>query len=129
MYLAKFCGFDYFIQKAIFRLNVDTIANATLATASFPCNDLSLAGERRGLGAGHSSTFWGFINVLEELGPRRPLLILLDNTINIIDRRRTAWYEWEPRLWHGTFLLSVIDVVVRTKVPLLFSPDCPHLNR
>jgi len=90
MYLAKFSGFDYFIQKVIFHLNVDTIANATLATTSFPCNDLSLAGERRGLGAGHSSAFWGFINVLEELGPRRPLLILLENVVGFITSKQRS---------------------------------------
>lgn len=51
----------------------------TLATASFPCNDLSLAGARKGLAGQQSSAFWGFVRVLEEMGPCRPPLVLLEN--------------------------------------------------
>ena len=38
-----------------------------LATASFPCIDLSLAGRYRGLKGRHSSTFFAFVAVLESL--------------------------------------------------------------
>lgn len=51
----------------------------TLATASFPCNDLSLAGARRGLAGEQSSAFWGFVRVLEEMGHRRPPMVMLEN--------------------------------------------------
>lgn len=50
-----------------------------LATASFPCNDLSLAGARRGLAGQHSSAFWGFIDVLKLMGKKRPPLVMLEN--------------------------------------------------
>lgn len=56
-----------------------TIPTVTLATASFPCNDLSLAGARHGLRGDHSSAFWGFMRVLEEMGIRKPPLVLLEN--------------------------------------------------
>jgi DNA (cytosine-5)-methyltransferase 1 len=57
----------------------------TLATASFPCNDLSLAGARRGLMDGaQSSAFWGFTRILSELGARRPPLILLENVVGFL---------------------------------------------
>ena len=42
-------------------LNVTDVPQTMLATASFPCNDLSLAGARKGLAGQHSSAFWGFI--------------------------------------------------------------------
>ena len=51
----------------------------TLATASFPCIDLSLAGHYRGLEGVHSSTFFGFAKVLEALEERRPPLVMLEN--------------------------------------------------
>jgi len=50
-----------------------------LATASFPCTDLSLAGNRAGLGGNQSGAFWGFVRVLREMGGRRPQLVMLEN--------------------------------------------------
>ena len=55
-----------------------------LATASFPCIDLSLAGHYRGLEGVHSSTFFGFAEVLEALGARRPPLVLLENVPGLL---------------------------------------------
>ncbi len=51
----------------------------TLATASFPCVDLSLAGYRRGLNSLRSGTLWHFTRLLEEMRERRPPLVLLEN--------------------------------------------------
>lgn len=50
-----------------------------LATASFPCVDLSLAGHYRGMAGEHSSTFFGFLNVLDGMGRRRPKAVLVEN--------------------------------------------------
>jgi DNA (cytosine-5)-methyltransferase 1 len=55
------------------------IPDIELATASFPCNDLSLAGSRGGLAGAHSSAFWGFMEALKGMGRRRPPLVLLEN--------------------------------------------------
>ncbi|MFO7820435.1 MAG: DNA cytosine methyltransferase, partial [Lentisphaeria bacterium] len=63
-----------FKRGDIHELKPDMIPECTLATASFPCTDLSLAGRREGLGGKGSSAFWGFINVLDQLGPKRPPL-------------------------------------------------------
>lgn len=50
MYSEHFRDADiHFILDDIHKLNADTIPTVTLATASFPCNDLSLAGMRKGL--------------------------------------------------------------------------------
>ena len=68
----------------IHSLNVADVPTTVLATASFPCNDLSLAGARRGLAGEHSSAFWGFIRILEEMGARRPQLILLENVTGFL---------------------------------------------
>jgi DNA (cytosine-5)-methyltransferase 1 len=55
------------------------VPDVDLATASFPCTDLSLAGWRRGLAGEQSGTFWEFARVLEEMGARRPRAVLLEN--------------------------------------------------
>lgn len=52
-----------------------------LATSSFPCVDLSLAGNRRGLLGEQSGMFWEFARILEELGEGRPRVVLLENVV------------------------------------------------
>jgi DNA (cytosine-5)-methyltransferase 1 len=64
--------------------DVGTVAGAdlpdvTLATASFPCVDLSLAGYRNGLSGLRSGTLWHFTRLLGEMGERRPPMVLLEN--------------------------------------------------
>ena len=50
-----------------------------LATASFPCTDMSLAGKRRGLAGAQSGSLFGFLQVIEQLKDRRPQALLLEN--------------------------------------------------
>ena len=61
----------YLVQD-VHSLTPENIPSVTLATASFPCNDLSLAGMRHGLGGKQSSAYWGFIKLLDKMGKRRP---------------------------------------------------------
>src|SRR5436309_235969 len=70
------CSDGHFIHEDIHRLSASQIPSVTLATASFPCNDLSLAGGRKGLRSGQSSAFWGFVDILSGLDSRKPPLIL-----------------------------------------------------
>jgi len=51
----------------------------SLATASFPCVDLSLAGNRKGLAGVQSGMFWEFARVLDELSEHKPTAVLLEN--------------------------------------------------
>lgn len=54
---------------------------ARLAWASFPCQDLSLAGSGAGLGGLRSGTFWPFWRLMEALADegRAPAVIILEN--------------------------------------------------
>lgn len=54
-------------------------AGVELATSSFPCVDLSLAGNRRGLRGSHSGMFWEFARVLAEMCDERPRVLVLEN--------------------------------------------------
>jgi DNA (cytosine-5)-methyltransferase 1 len=77
MYAAHFG--DSFDVADVHSVDASNVPAVTLATASFPCTDLSLAGARRGLAGHHSSAFWGFIRVLDGMGANRPPLVLVEN--------------------------------------------------
>lgn len=74
----------HFSLQDVHELSVDEVPSVTLATASFPCNDLSLAGGRAGLAGKNSSAFWGFARILEEMQDRRPPLVLLENVVGFL---------------------------------------------
>jgi DNA (cytosine-5)-methyltransferase 1 len=73
-----------FLLDDIHRLDTAKVPSVTLATASFPCTDLSLAGGRRGIHGEQSSAFWGFTRLLQEMGSRRPPLVLLENVTGFL---------------------------------------------
>jgi DNA (cytosine-5)-methyltransferase 1 len=74
----------HLVLEDIHKLTADGIPTVTLATASFPCNDLSLAGARKGLQGDYSSAYWGFINLLDKMGTRKPPLVLLENVTGLL---------------------------------------------
>lgn len=57
-----------------------------MAWASFPCQDLSLAGWRKGLAAERSGVFWAFWRMMRELAARgrRPGLVALENVPGLL---------------------------------------------
>lgn len=93
MYRHHFGADGEFHPGDIHDLNAEDIPNVTLATASFPCNDLSLAGARKGLAGQQSSAFWGFINVLKKMGERRPPLVLLENVVGFLSSHGGSDFE------------------------------------
>ncbi len=71
-------------QGDVWNLAPASLPTADLAWASFPCQDLSIAGGRRGLNAPRSGAFWGFWNVIEKLGPRAPKTIVIENVAGLL---------------------------------------------
>lgn len=78
MYSSNF-GTSGLDSRSINDLKGSDVPSCAIATASFPCNDLSLAGARKGLAGLHSGTFWAFTRILGEMQSRRPPLVLLEN--------------------------------------------------
>lgn len=79
MYSAHFQDADkHYKVQDIFSVCHADIPNTLLATASFPCIDLSLAGNMKGISGKHSSAFWGFIQILENQA-NRPHIVMLEN--------------------------------------------------
>lgn len=67
---------DRYALESVFDLCQTNVPNSLLATASFPCIDLSLAGNLGGIKGIHSGAFWGFIEVLKSQQCRPPLAML-----------------------------------------------------
>ena len=86
MYTARF-GSDHLLVRDIHDLSVSDIpADVDLVTASFPCIDLSLAGNRSGLAGRHSGTIWPFLDLVGGLHHRGalPSALLLENVTGLL---------------------------------------------
>jgi DNA (cytosine-5)-methyltransferase 1 len=86
-YRANFGG-DDFHEGDVWKLHpADLAGRADLAWASSPCQDLSLAGARAGLGGGRSSAFFGFWWLMEALAgqDRAPRAIVIENVAGLFN--------------------------------------------
>lgn len=83
IYRANF-GPDHFHLGDIHKLTAEDVPECELFTASFPCNDLSIAGAWQGLNGKESSAFWGLVNILKGLEGRRPPMVLLENVVGFL---------------------------------------------
>jgi len=80
MYKAFFPNAErHYKVQDVFDLTSADIPASTLATCSFPCIDLSLAGNMKGIGGKHSSAFWGFLNAIKLQGDGAPPIVLVEN--------------------------------------------------
>jgi DNA (cytosine-5)-methyltransferase 1 len=91
MFAANFDASRYLV-KDVHDLRGDQVPEIQLAWASFPCTDLSLAGEREGLNGKESGTLWGFLRVLEEMRRigKAPRLIVLENVVGWLTSHKGA---------------------------------------
>ena len=92
MYRANF-GADDFKLGDIHKLDPAEIPTCDLFTASFPCNDLSIAGAWDGLSGKESSAFWGLIQILDALRQRRPPLVMLENVVGFLQSHSGRDFE------------------------------------
>ena len=72
-------GSDGLNVSDIRSLSGSDIPDIELATASFPCTDLSLAGWRKGLAGTESSLVIDFLRILDEMGERAPRTLMIEN--------------------------------------------------
>lgn len=86
VYRANF-GAGHFCLGDVAKVTSDSIPQgAQMAWASFPCQDLSLAGWRRGMTARRSGTFWEFWRIMNEMfqADARPPVIVLENVVGLL---------------------------------------------
>lgn len=65
---------------------------AKLAWASFPCQDLSLAGKMGGIRAKRSGLVWEWLRVIDEM-PQRPSILTVENVVGLISSHSGAHYR------------------------------------
>lgn len=82
VYEANF-GDDCFELNDIKNINGKTLPFAHLSWASFPCQDLSLAGSLGGIHASRSGLVWEWLRVLDEM-VIKPKILLLENVSGLL---------------------------------------------
>ncbi|MEL6474895.1 MAG: DNA cytosine methyltransferase [Pseudomonadota bacterium] len=84
-YRANF-GSEHLFEGDIAALRAGDLPGADLAWASFPCQDLSVAGARGGLDARRSGTFWSFWRLMQAMATDgRPVsTIVLENVSGLL---------------------------------------------
>ena len=105
----------------------DLPGRAALAWASFPCQDLSLAGMGAGLKGDRSGTFWPFWNLIKKLRAkdRHPRVVVLENVPGTLtshdgkDFVAIAEALAEEGYRYGAIVIDAVDFVPQSR-PRLF---------
>jgi DNA (cytosine-5)-methyltransferase 1 len=95
-YRRNFSGGDELALRDIRGIRAEELpGHASLAWASFPCQDLSLAGNGAGLSADRSGMFWPFWNLIQQLGlrSRGPAVVVLENVYGALTSRGGKDFE------------------------------------
>jgi DNA (cytosine-5)-methyltransferase 1 len=82
---------DHLVLDDIKNINGGDIPAAHLSWASFPCQDLSLAGSLGGINAARSGLIWEWLRILGEM-PRRPAILLIENVAGLLSANQGANY-------------------------------------
>lgn len=91
IYRKNFRGFEALQVTDVHSLTCsDLPGHAALAWASFPCQDLSLAGPGGGLNAKRSGAFFGFWQLMQGLGAegRAPPIVVLENVPGLLSSNK-----------------------------------------
>jgi len=75
------------------RLAADGITGIDVITGGFPCQDLSVAGKRRGMGEGTRSGLWS--EIVRLVGELRPSFVIVENVAALLagpSERRGGWF-------------------------------------
>jgi len=76
------------------RLAADGIAGIDVITGGFPCQDISVAGHRKGLSPGTRSGLWS--EIIRLAGDLRPNFIVIENVADLLvgpAKKRGAWFS------------------------------------
>ncbi|MGE3182195.1 MAG: DNA cytosine methyltransferase [Phycisphaerae bacterium] len=124
MYKGHFGESRFFQREDIWetkRIVAKITSRPFLASASFPCTDLSLAGHWQGFEGPQSSTYFGFINILKALGSAKPKIVLLENVTGFLTSQNGSDYVKAisalagEGYWIDSFLLDAKSFVPQSR--------------
>lgn len=117
VYRSNFYGGPELVVADIKRVTTDMLpGNALLAWASFPCQDVSLAGNGRGLRAERSGAFWPFWKLMTALDAkgRGVPIVVLENVVGLLTANRGLDFQELAAVLVGAgyrFGAMIIDAV------------------
>jgi DNA (cytosine-5)-methyltransferase 1 len=76
-------GAEHFYLGSVSDVNGADLPEAPLAWASFPCQDLSLAGLTGGIHASRSGLVWEWLRIIDEM-PSRPPVLVAENVAGLV---------------------------------------------
>jgi len=82
VYKANFLN-NHFILDDIKNVDGSSLPCAHLSWASFPCQDLSIAGALRGIDASRSGLVWEWLRIINEMH-ERPSILLIENVVGLL---------------------------------------------
>jgi DNA (cytosine-5)-methyltransferase 1 len=111
---------DHFIVGDIKDISGADLPHAHLSWASFPCQDLSLAGSLGGIDAARSGLVWEWLRILREMS-ERPAVLLIENVAGLLSANRGKSYEklhdalLELGYKSGAILLNALHFVPQSR--------------
>jgi DNA (cytosine-5)-methyltransferase 1 len=85
-------GTNHFHLGSIADVNGHDVPSAALSWASFPCQDLSLAGLCGGIHAERSGLVWQWLRIMDEM-PKRPSLLVAENVTGLLSADGGSHYR------------------------------------
>lgn len=135
VYEANF-GSEHFLLDDIKNVNGSDLPYAHLSWASFPCQDLSLAGAIGGIHASRSGMVWEWLRILDEL-KEKPKILALENVVGLLstnngDNYRALHYSLVDRGYRCGAIILNASLFVPQSRPRVFviavQNDCPIPN-
>ena len=127
-YRANWGGDELFVGDVAGVSTFDLPGEADLAWASFPCQDLSLAGNGAGLKGERSGAFWPFWRLMRQLRRegRAPKSIVLENVCGLLSSHGGNDFVELSRVLSndgyrfGAFVMDAVDFVPQSRPRLFF---------
>lgn len=85
-------GTEHLLRDSITNVQGSSLPDAPLAWASFPCQDLSLAGLAGGIYASRSGLVWQWLRIIDEMCARPPVLVA-ENVTGLVSTAGGSHYK------------------------------------
>ncbi|MDL2273762.1 DNA cytosine methyltransferase [Oscillospiraceae bacterium OttesenSCG-928-G22] len=111
---------NHFVLDDIKNIRGANLPYAHLSWASFPCQDLSLAGSLGGIDAERSGLVWEWLRILREM-PHQPAILLIENVAGLLSTNQGKNYAKLHHALHdlgyksGAMLIDAVRFVPQSR--------------